>query len=631
LKILFVAQEPLLDQTQVVSGNAIRTDQLRSALQQAGHEVIHVWLPGLGQVSREGRESFRNRDELRGIILAKAPDVILLAYWELAALLPFELPQPVVLDFAAPRPLEELFESPLTVRNNLRRLRVLLQRCDLVMVGNGQQRHLMVNSLIEAGFDLRKGLPVIEVPLGANIAGRVASMPGVEGWCLVAGGVSWPWRNSHQWMSALADAAQRNARPVRIVRFDGAYRWHGASSAGEQGPHQPGLPNVEERALLPYDQFSAFLTGKAHIGIELADWNIERDYSQSFRSLEFLRHGLPLLCNRYLPIAPMIEAYDAGWLVDRPDDLEELLTSITSAPDDWQSKSDGALRLVAEELQPVRSVKPLIDWLQSPAPAFRLPAASIESKQPPVLGVPPWKERLRRQWQLFRQVVLRRLFGQRRSGHGVLLVTRGDLFPADHGAAVRTVETARALAASGVAVGIVTDKHRYWYEYADGEFKPRRFPFWVHLFSPPAPLVKLLHYSKDLPLSNSFLYLPMTDSGFFWRTLAAARKIRAGILQAEFPAYAKPCVKARDLLDCRVVLVEHNVEYERLRSQVEELTGSQYRKFKDIELGLCEQCDAVVCVCGGGTGPVAHHHARRGPESVSGSCNEGRARKVFSQ
>jgi len=596
LKILLVAQEPVLQRREIVSGNAIRIDQICSALRHAGHELVHVWLAGPDRKSATNSGAFRSRDELQGIIQATAPDVIFLAYWELAELLPFDLRQPVVLDFVAPRPLEELFEQPESVRASLRRLRTLLQRCDLILVGNEQQRHLLINPLIEAGFDLRQGLPVLVVPLGAEKAAAPISRPGTEGWLLVAGGVSWPWRKSQTWMQALAKAAQRNARAVRIVQFDGAYRWHEYAGAGQPDPAQLQSPTIESRALQPYEQFSAFLTNEAHIGIELADWNVERAYSQSFRSLEFLRHGLPLLCNSYLPLAEMVKYYDAGWLVDSQDQIEELLASITSSPEKWSRKSAGALRLVSEALHPDLSARPLIEWLKSPVLAHRLPAERRDTEQRPVLGVPPWRKRLLRQFQLAKQVALRRLFGQRKGGQGVLIVTRGDIFPADHGAAVRTVETARALARSGLAVGIVTDKQGYWYEFSDGDFQRRRFPFWVRLLSPPAPLVKLLHYSKDLPLSNSFLYLPLTDRGFFWRTLAAGRKIHAGILQAEFPAYAQACIKARPLLDCRVVMVEHNVEYARLRSQIAELTDSQYHNLRQIELSLCQNSDAVVCV-----------------------------------
>jgi len=596
LKILFVAQEPELERRKIVSGNAVRIDQLSSALQGAGHSVVHVWLARPGHKTSLPGTPFRSRDQLQGIILSEAPDVVFLTYWELAALLPFGLRQPVVLDFIAPRPLEELYESPGTTRSSLRRLRMLLQRCDLLLVGNEQQRHLLVNTLIEAGFDLRGGLPVLVVPLGANGVARQGPAPDGSEWILAAGGVAWPWRNTHSWMRTLAGAAQRNVRNVRIVQFEGTYPWHEPPAGSPADPAGSPPLAIEVRALQPYEEFSAFLATEAHIGVELADWNVERAYSQSFRSLEFLRHGLPVLCNSYLPLAPLVREYNAGWLVESPEQLEALLDAITEAPEAWLAKSAGAQHLVAEVLQPARSVAPLIEWLESPVHAPRLPAESREAQEPPVLGVPPWRDRLFRQWKLLKHFVMRRLFGQRRSGHGILFVTRGDLFPADHGAAVRIVETARALAGSGTAVGIVTDAKRYWYEFSDGDFRQRRFPLWVPLFSLPAALVKLLHYSKDLPLSNSFLYLPMTDGGFFWRTLAAGRKLHAGILQAEFPAYARPCIKARDLLDCRVVLVEHNVEYERLRAQVTGLTDSQYRNLKQIELGLCRQADAVVCV-----------------------------------
>ena len=116
------------------------------------------------------------------------------------------------------------------------------------------------------------------------------------------------------------------------------------------------------------------------------------------------------------------------------------------------------------------------------------------------------------------------------------------------------------------------------------------------MFAMPRMLSKLLHFSKDIPESNAFLYLPLTDGSFFWRILYVARRIDAGILQAEFPAYAKPCLKARTVLGTQVLIVEHNVEYSRLKAQLPELTDAQYARFKSIELALCNRVNAVVCV-----------------------------------
>ena len=302
-----------------------------------------------------------------------------------------------------------------------------------------------------------------------------------------------------------------------------------------------------------------------------------------------------MLCNRYLPLARLVETYDAGWLVDGPESLAPLLHDILARPEAWRLKSANARKLVSEALQAEQTTRPLLEWLEKPAPARRLPGEIPARDVPPVLGVPPLTERLKRQAGLVRKVALGRLFGQV-GGRNVLFVTRGDLFPPDHGAAVRTVETARALSRSGIDVGIVTDDRRHWYRCREDGVEKVRYPAWTRLLGLPAPLMKLLHFSKDLPFSNSFLYQPLTDRSFFWRTLAAARRIRPGVLQAEFPAYAEPCIRARDTLNCSVVLVEHNVEYDRLKAQVPELTDAQYRNLKEIEIDLCNRSDAVVCV-----------------------------------
>jgi len=598
MNVLLITQEPPLLNEEIVSGNAVRTLQIRSALQSAGHQVSQVWLVGPNSDRIRVKDStFRNQDELRGVLMKQAPDAVIVSYWELLGLLPHGIQVPVVLDYVAPRSLEELFESPATVNASQRRLKNNLRRCDLVLVGNDLQRHLLINTLIESGFDLRHGDPIRVVPLGAEVAAAPESSPVKGEWLFVSGGVSWPWRDSGCYQSELEQFAKSHAPDVHLVHFGGGYRWH--DSGEENGHANSGEEHiaVDFRPLEPYRHFSRFLSQKAHIGVELAQWNIEREYSQSFRSLEFLRHGLPLLCNHYLPVARLVEEYDAGWIVDDPESLPSLLEKIISQPDEWEFKSRNARKLVAQALQPELSVAPLIEWLNAPVRAKRLEPEIINREQTPVLGVPPLWDRIKRQARLVRTVTLRRLLGAE-SGSGLVIVTRGDLFPPDHGAAVRTMESARALARRGVSVGIVTDDRTQWFEVTANGITSRKYPFWTRLFSLPGPLTKLLHFSKDMPYSNSFLYLPLTDGSFFWRIMIASRALHADTLQAEFPAYAAPCIKAREVLQCSVVLVEHNVEYDRIRDQVPELSQGQYDNLKSIEIDLCNRSDAVVCVSG---------------------------------
>lgn len=590
--ILLITQEPPLTPDAVATGNAIRTAQLDGALRRGGHTVVQTWLDIQGK-HNSGADTFRNQDELQATITRLHPDVILVGYWELLEFLPFELAQPVIVDFVAPRPLESLYEHPQQVRAELQKLQANLSKCDLLLCGNDAQRDLLWFTLLQAGFDLRGTEPVLVVPLAAEPAGRPESDPQTDGWTLVSGGVSWPWRKSDEYWHAIETMRREQPEQApRLVLFGGQYRWHEELAPSEPGDKSASTYQTEE--LAPYSHFSRFLLESAHIGLELADVNIERKYSQSFRSLEFLRHGLPLICNDYLPIAGLIKQYKAGWTINEPGELAGLLNNIMSQPAEWKVRSENALRLVEEVLNPDIVAAPLLDWLALPSKAQRLPAVQSQAAEV-VLGKPPLPQRLKRQARLLRRIGLSRIF-RSRPGENIVIVTRSDLFPSDHGAAVKIVETARALSQHQRKVAVISDDRKHWWLFENGQKQRCRLPFWLRLLSLPRRLNHLLHLSKNLPESNAFLYLPLTDSSFFWHCLYVGKKLNAGILQAEFPAYAKPCIEAREILNAAVVLVEHNVEYARLKAQVAELTGEQYRNLQAIEIDLCNRSDAVICV-----------------------------------
>jgi glycosyltransferase involved in cell wall biosynthesis len=158
------------------------------------------------------------------------------------------------------------------------------------------------------------------------------------------------------------------------------------------------------------------------------------------------------------------------------------------------------------------------------------------------------------------------------------------------------VETARGLSQHGRKVGVISDDRKHWWLFENGEKQQMRLPFWLRLFSLPRSLTRVLHITKDLPESNSFLYLPLTDNSFFWHSLYVGKQLNISTMQAEFPAYAKPCIEAREILNAAVVLVEHNVEYARLKEQIAELSEQQYQNLRAIEIDLCNRSDAVVCV-----------------------------------
>jgi glycosyltransferase involved in cell wall biosynthesis len=101
---------------------------------------------------------------------------------------------------------------------------------------------------------------------------------------------------------------------------------------------------------------------------------------------------------------------------------------------------------------------------------------------------------------------------------------------------------------------------------------------------------------RGYPLRDAFLYLPLTDFSYITRSLYVATRYPVGNYIAEFPAYVQPCRFSRKVLGGKILLVEHNVEYARLREQGKTFSELNYQELKNTELLMCKVADVVVTV-----------------------------------
>lgn len=177
-----------------------------------------------------------------------------------------------------------------------------------------------------------------------------------------------------------------------------------------------------------------------------------------------------------------------------------------------------------------------------------------------------------------------------------VLVTRADIEPANHGAAVKIQRLAAALSRRLDSVFVVTADRGHYFQWQNGERFQRRFPAWLRWLAPPRQWVILKLLLRGFPVSNLFLYYPLADASYARRALWLGRRFQVVLWQAEFPAYAVACLQGQSVFGGTTVLAEHNVEYDRIREQVPGLSDRQYRLLSYWELRLCRACDHVVCV-----------------------------------
>lgn len=183
----------------------------------------------------------------------------------------------------------------------------------------------------------------------------------------------------------------------------------------------------------------------------------------------------------------------------------------------------------------------------------------------------------------------------------IALVTRGDLYPTHHGAAVKIVRTAEYLSMLGDDVFIVTDNPDFYLGYTKGQV--REIPYgprfraaeeWPGVHRATA-LAERLCLRVGYPSEELFLYRPQFDPAWWARVLYVGRKERVDLFQAEFPGYAFACAAAARALGVRSALVQHNVEWDRL-VDVAGLGERPIRRIRALELAAIAAVDEVIAV-----------------------------------
>lgn len=578
---------------------------MASALAARGAPVTLAWPEPADAVSthRGAEDGFdllplRSVEVLENWLARNEDSVVILGYWELAGWLPDRVHQPLVLDYVAPRLLERQFEDRERLGEDTARLVELLSRCDEVWAGNRRQSDLLLPWLLLAGHDCRYSVPVRIVPIAGAVAREdlesvaqrapVADSghePGTgdrrSALKLFHGGRDWPWRDSRAWLKQL-----RGDGPWQLV--DGS----------------------ERAGLTGHARYLERLAG-CDIALELSDDNTERRYSQSFRMIDALCAGVPVICNDFLPLAGLVERHACGWTIGRPEDLPGLLEEIAADRAELARRAENARRLAvsrfnADEVygslaEPLARLterrtegpRPMLIELREPEPRGKLEGMLSAFRQ--YLSMRAY-ERIRRPWQdrLSRRMADRPL-PQPDEACWVLL-SRPDIFPTDHGAAVKIERTAWGLSFHVSEVILLTDRRDGYWIYRRGEREYRRFPLWPRLAGWPRTVGMIRVMARGVPYSNAFLYLPWVDRGMQFRLMWLMKRHRVEVVQAEFPAYARPAVWASRLFGSRSLMVEHNIEFQRIADQVPDLGEPARQRLKRLEVDLANACDRVVTV-----------------------------------
>ncbi len=181
----------------------------------------------------------------------------------------------------------------------------------------------------------------------------------------------------------------------------------------------------------------------------------------------------------------------------------------------------------------------------------------------------------------------------------VLLISRGDVFPPFHGAASRIVNTAKYLSRESCEVFFLPSQSDRYYIFRNAQVEEVQFsPFLRDLRSDTSKIDRILE-RLEIPPEDHILYRPLLARDIILRAAALSFNNDFDIVQAEFPAFAIPAMfarKARIRRKIKQVLVEHNVEFERIGISSPSISKKGIKNLRRIERLACRISDMVVTV-----------------------------------
>ncbi len=378
-QVLIHVHGNLPDAERPTVGNGLRAHQLGAALAERGVAVRYVTHSSFyrGVPPPDTMSLFDTSAEFQAILKIHRPELLILIQGEGLEMIPEAgCETPILADWIAPRMLEFAFQH-LPLEQWLFRVLAAMNKADYHACCTEPQRAYLYAMLQLAGVEMNRA-SVAVVPLAA-VGQAVAHSPSTgPDPVFVAGGVHWPWIRSARFLRILLEEMEAAGRGV-LKLFGGRYpfaidadQYHNAVES------LPSSPRLQSSGLLPYPDLLREYAA-ADVAVDLFEENPERQLALSFREIDYLRCGLPMVCAPFAYIARYVGQYGAGWVLPDTDDqtIRRVFREILNLPRPLPAGfAEAASRLSCEVFDYRTAIQPIMKLLGGPlrkAP----PAASL--------------------------------------------------------------------------------------------------------------------------------------------------------------------------------------------------------------------------------------------------------------
>jgi hypothetical protein len=357
------------------TGAGLRAWALAQGLRSAGHEQVTIAVTADAFAAQGGKVPDAPRGGPMVVAVPRAEiashlnsgkyDAVVAQHWGVLESVE-KITVPLAIDLAGPHLLERRFWGSPSPENDRRsKLRALAQ-ADHATCSGRSQRHYFLPFLLEAGFASAADLcPVIPFSVSPDLPSPAADR---DHSAFMFGGFFLPWQDPEKPLRWLLEEMTARGRG-RLEFFGGVHPTLDVS----RGRYESLLdtleasPQVRRRGVVPFDEMVLAMRS-CGIALDLFPPNLERELAFPSRTIVYLWAGLPVIHAPYDDVAPLIEKYRAGWLVDPENEGEvrRLCGRLIGHSEDVVRRAEGARKLVRECLTWDQTIAPMAKWTADP-------------------------------------------------------------------------------------------------------------------------------------------------------------------------------------------------------------------------------------------------------------------------
>jgi glycosyltransferase involved in cell wall biosynthesis len=366
------------------TGAGLRAWGLGKGLESRGLRVSYL-MPGaaLMKVQSAQRDKVRTIENLHlftfenvnQVLGQLSPDVLVVQHWPTAWSIDTTF-RPTALDLHGPILLETMYQENPNY-DTLKRMKIeAFNKCDFFICPAERQKYYFYPWMLLGGCDLRStGIEVIPISLSPDIP----PFEKPEEIRFIYGGVLLPWHNPTVGLEALVKTIEARGKGTLSI-YCGKHPYVNIPPGKLQQllDHLGSSQRVFQHGMLPREEVLDVYR-HASVAFDAMERNPERELAFTTRTVEYMWCGLPVVYQDYSVLAPFIERYGAGWLVnpDDEDQIKQVIEHILSHPEEIDERGRNAQRLVRQEFTWDRTIGPLASFCEKP---FKL------QKSPDLIG-----------------------------------------------------------------------------------------------------------------------------------------------------------------------------------------------------------------------------------------------------